>query len=378
MASATVRGRDHDNEVFDDDGRTSRLKLHRSLTMTPRERVLAVLRGAPVDKVPLTIYEAKIPQCAVERRLRNEGMCIVNRSIPAVRAITPNCITETRRYVRDGVELVESVVRTPVGELSEIRRPAGFTSWAHTKLFKRPEDYRVLRFMMEDQQFVPDYDAYRAAEEWMGEDVLLRGAVGATPLHEIMIAWMGVEVFAVEWAERRDEILELVRLIGRRQREVYSLLADSPITHANYGGNEVPEVMGPPRFAEFCVPLYEECAAVLHRRGKLLGVHLDGNNRAWAELVAGSSLDYVEAFTPAPDTDMTLAEALSAWPDKVLWINFPSSLHVASLDVIRKAAREIVALARETNRVIVGITEDIPAPRWQANLLAISEVVNRA
>ena len=47
--------------------------------MTPRQRVLAVLHHQRPDKVPLTIYEGKIPQCAVERRLRNEGLCIVNR-----------------------------------------------------------------------------------------------------------------------------------------------------------------------------------------------------------------------------------------------------------------------------------------------------------
>ena len=97
----------------------------------------------------------------------------------------------------------------------------------------------------------------------------------------------------------------------------------------------------------------------------------------YLDLVAGSGLDYVEAFTPAPDTDMTLAEALAAWPDKVLWINFPSSLHVASLEVIRKTTREFIDLARQTNRVIIGITEDIPEDRWQQNLLAISEEINR-
>ena len=71
-----------------------------------------------------------------------------------------------------------------------------------------------------------------------------------------------------------------------------------------------------------------------------------------------------------------LAEALDAWPDKVLWINFPSSLHLASLEVIRETTRDFVALGRETNRVIIGITEDIPKDRWQESLLAISEVVD--
>ncbi len=62
--------------------------------------------------------------------------------------------------------------------------------------------------------------------------------------------------------------------------------------------------------------------------------------------------------------------------DKVLWINFPSSVHLAERDTLRRTAREIVALARQSGRVIPGITEDIPADRWQANLLAISEVID--
>ena len=344
--------------------------------MTPRERVLAVLRGGRPDKVPFTIYECMIPQCAVERRLREEGLCIVNRRVPVCRSETPNCETETRRYVEDAKERVRTVIKTPEGEVSAVSEPAGFTSWTLERLFKGPEDYKVLRFMVEDRRYEADYETYLKAEKWMGEDVILRAGVGSCGLHQIMIHWMGVETFAVEWAERRDEILALVEAMRAKQREVYPILADSPITHANYGGNEVPEVMGPPRYKEFCLPLFEECAEFFHKKGKLLGSHLDGNNKAWADIVAASPLDYVEAFTPAPDTDMTLEEALKAWPDKILWINFPSSVHLASVEEIKRVTQEIVELGMETNRVIIGITEDIPEDRWQESLLVVSEVIN--
>lgn len=33
-------------------------------------------------------------------------------------------------------------------------------------------------------------------------------------------------------------------------------------------------------------------------------------------------------------------------------------------------------MARGTNQLIIGITEDIPPDRWQQNLLAISEVID--
>lgn len=344
--------------------------------MTPRERVLAVLRGEKPDKVPFTIYENKIPQCAVERRLRNEGLCIVNRKQAAVVAETPNCIQETYTWREDGQPRTRTVIRTPVGEVSSVSRPAGFTSWTLERFFKGPEDYKALLFMVKDTRYRPNYEAFAAAEKWMGEDVICRAGVGSCPLHQIMVHWMGVETFAVEWMERRDEILKLEAAMRESLRQVYPLLAAAPITHANFGGNETPEVMGAPRYRQFCIPLFDECAEHFRPKGIKLGTHMDGNARAWAQDVAKSRLDYIEAFTPAPDTDMTLEEALAAWPDKVLWINFPSSLHLADIGTIRKCAAEIVELARQTNRVILGITEDIPEDRWQGNLLAISEVIN--
>ena len=346
--------------------------------MTPRERVLAVLNGKRPDKIPFTIYENKIPQCSVERDLRNDGLCLVNRDVPAFKIETPNCVMEEFSYTEGGRRRIRSVTRTPVGEVSSVREPAGFTFWTLEKLFKGPDDYKVLKFIARDSTPRPCYEEYLEAEEQMGDDIILRPLLALTPLHEIMIMMMGVETFAEEWSRRRDEILELESAMRQVHSRIYRLLADSPITHANYGGNETSEVMGPPRFKEFVIPLYDACAAVFHEKGKLLGTHLDGNNRAWADAVADSALDYVEAFTPAPDTDMTLQEALDAWHDKVIWINFPSSVHLASLDKIKETTREIISLANETNRVILGITEDIPKDRWQKNLLAISEVINES
>ena len=230
--------------------------------------------------------------------------------------------------------------------------------------------------MVQDQRFEEIYDAYLEKENALGEDFILRAAVGGTPLHQIMIGWMGVETFAVEWVERRDEILDLCAAMVEKQREVYPIVARSPASHANYGGNEVPEVMGVERFEEHCVPLYNEAAEELHKHGVLLGSHLDGNNRPWAHAVAASSLDYIEAFTPSPDCDLSVREALDQWPGKFLWINFPSSVHLAPIHGIEETTRELIQQAAPGDRFIIGITEDIPEDRWQENMLAISRVIS--
>ena len=345
-------------------------------SMTPRERVTAALHKQPTDKVPFTIYEYKIPQCAVERRLRNDGLCIVHRNVAGVKGSTPNCVGRSFSYSENGRSRVRQEIQTPAGTLSTVAEPAGFTSWTLEKFFKGPEDYKALRALAADTVYAPNYEEFAAAEKWMGQDVILRGGVGGFPLHMIMIHYMGVEVFAEEWLERRDEVLSLEKVMADNLRKVFPIIADAPITHANFGGNETPEVMGPHRYREFCLPLIQECAEHFHRKGKLLGSHMDANNRAWAADLAKSGFDYIEAFTPCPDTDMTLADALAAWPDKVMWINFPSSVHLSDLATIRRTTRELIQAARGTNRLIMGITEDMPPDRWQGNLMAISDVIN--
>lgn len=344
--------------------------------MTPRKRVEAVLKGEKIDKIPLTIYESKIPQCSVERELRNQGLCIVNRNYRVFKTISPNVSYQSYSYTENGINFVRYVVKTKYGELTYLTKPAGFTSWIVEKIFKGPQDYKKLYAMIEDQRYEPDYGGFLKAEKELGEDVILRAGIGSSPLHQIMIGWMGVETFAIEWAERRDEIENLVDIQVKKLRQIYEIVAKSPALIANFGGNETGNVMGRERYKKYVLPHHNEAAEVMHKYGKLLGCHLDGNNKVWADLVAESGLDYIEAFSPAPDTDMSIQEAFDIWKDKILWINFPSSLHIRSIEEIERATQEIID-ASKGHRLIIGITEDIPEHRWQENLLAISRVINK-
>lgn len=345
------------------------------MTMTPRQRVETVLSGRAPDHVPFTVYESKLPQCAVERQLRNEGLCIMNRHYVGYKTITPHCRMETYSYTdeKTGKPLVRTIVHTPLGELTSLAEPAGFTSWRHELFFKGPEDYKKLIFLANDTQFEPAYDSVLKAQKMLGEDVYLRGAMpGYSPLQALIYTYIGVEQFAIEWAERRDELMQLYHALHERNRRCYKIVAESPHQVIQYGGNVSPEIVGLERFQNYILPHYNELAEELHKRGKQLLVHLDANCRLFAPDIAASGIDIIEAFTPAPDTDMTVAEARAAWPDKILWLNFPSSLHLAPADKIYETACDLIAQNGEAHRFIMGITEDVPEDRWQESFLAIN------
>ncbi len=344
--------------------------------MTPRQRVEAVLTGRRPDVVPCTIYTNKLPRCQVELELRNAGMCLLERSPNTFNVATPNCTTTTTTYVEDGTTYVKTVTETPGGMLRSINRPRPDTTWQVKRPFSGPEDYRPLRALVADRVYTENYAVFERARRRYGDGAFLRGGMGYSPLQEIIYSFMGVEQFAVEWMERRDEVLALYDVMNESMRRLYPVAAASPALATNYGGNVSPEIVGKERFEKYILPCYDEAADVFHKHGKLMGVHFDANNQALKEGIARSRMDYVEAFTPPPDCDMSVAEALEAWPDKVLWINFPSSVHHQGSEGVVEHVRKILAEAAPGDRFIMGITEDVPDDKWETTFPALMRVVN--
>ncbi|KPK66050.1 MAG: hypothetical protein AMK73_01175 [Planctomycetes bacterium SM23_32] len=346
--------------------------------MTPRELVLAALRGGHGPRVPFTVYECMIPQCADERAMRNRGLCIVQRWPEVYTTHRPNVnVTQSIRW-EGGKRLVHTVYETPVGSVSTLEEPAGFTVWRHEKMFRSPDDYRVLEFLIRDEVYAPNYEEFARAEAWRGEDFIMRAGISAEPLQALVSGvMMSMEDFCVQWMENRDEVLRLYEALVEKRRQVYPLVARSPATHANYGGNVVPEIIGPDVFRDYYVPHYDEAAGVLHEHGKLIGCHFDANNRLIADAIAATDLDYVEAFTPAPDTDMSLGEARAAWPDKVLWLNFPSSVHVRPDEGVEQFTVDMLDQVDSVDGLLVGITEDMPPGRWRGSCRAIMDGLER-
>ncbi|OGV33800.1 MAG: hypothetical protein A2020_11780 [Lentisphaerae bacterium GWF2_45_14] len=340
--------------------------------MTPRKHVEKVLRWEQTDKIPFTIYESKIPQCTAEREMRNRGLCIVKRNVPVFSTRMPNVKISQHVKIEDGKQLTRTIYETPFGNVSTLSEAAGFTSWLHEKMFKSPDDYKAILFMVKDEVYEPCYEVFAKAQENFGEDAIFRAGFGLEPLQSLISgSIMDMQDFCMEWMDNRDEILKIYNAIAENRRKIYPIVAKSPALHANYGGNVTPEIIGLETFEKYYPQHYNEAAEIMHKHGKLIGCHFDANCRLLSKSIASTALDYIEAFTPAPDTDMTLEEARKAWPGKVLWLNFPSSVHLKSDDEVEQTTIDLLDGLRSTNGIIMGITEDIPEDRWRKSCPAI-------
>jgi hypothetical protein len=327
--------------------------------MKPRERVLAALAGEMPDRVPFVIWNNKLPGEPVNRGLLECEACIVNKST-VYQAGTPDIEVETEQLAEiDGLPRRRKVFHTPAGDLTTEERIVPGSIWLEKMPFTGPDDYEPLEAFIRGKVYRPCHDKFVADDTMYGGQALARPETIYTPIQDLICKYMGVEVFCIEWADRRDQLLKLCETIAEDRRKRLELVAASPANYVIIEGNVITEVTGPQRFEEYHIPYIEEACQLLHDNGKYAGAHFDANNKLLADVIAKTSLDLVESFTPPPDCNLPLAEARRLWPEKTIQINFPSSVHLNGPEAVEQAAAEILKEASPGNRFIVGVSEDI-------------------
>jgi hypothetical protein len=312
------------------------------------------------DRIPTVIWNNKLPGDETDQALLDAGACIVYKS-SLYDVVLESIETETQEWVDDtGQRRQRTTYHTPGGKLEKVDILLPYTVWHEELPFRGPEDYDALIALAESQTFVPRYDRFLEHDAYYGPSGVGRPMTESTPMHEIIYRLLGVETFALEWYDHRDHVVALYNALLDARRRRLPLLADSPAGFFVIEANVTFDIVGPKRFREYYIPAVEEASEVLHAAGKLTGAHLDSNNGRFASLVAGLPVDFIESFTPPPDCDMTVTQARTAWPDKVLYCNFPSSVHHGGHEAVRSHTRSLLAEAAPGAGFLLGVLENIP------------------
>jgi uroporphyrinogen-III decarboxylase len=347
--------------------------------MDNRERILAAMFWQEPDRVPLTIYDWMVPRGAKERQLREQGLCIICR-LTAHRLEHRQVHFSAIEYWEHGLHMMRRVIHTPVGEVSQVSQldAAYGSSWIMEHYVKRPEDYRVMEFVYRDAVYHDNLAAIRQAQEMLGGDGLVILRVAKGPIQEILYQMTGLEHFAIDLYEHLDLVDSLYDVMMQRYDELYDLAAEAPVEILQSADNITSDVVGKNRFRRYCIPAYKRHMRRLAETGKRLAVHMDGRLASIKEDIAQAPFDIVEALTPSPVGDVSVAEARQTWSNKALWLNFTSSMHLQPDEVIAEHTRQLVEQAGTKRGFAIGITEDVPLNHVARSLQAITRAINAA
>jgi hypothetical protein len=343
---------------------------------TFRNRLMTVLRGGKADRIPVTIYHWLLPDTPAGKRLHAAGLIPIG-SRRIFREQHRDLTIHRTESVVQGAKQTLTRIETPRGTLTERSTldPTYGSRWIQEHLVKSVDDYPAMKYVFDHTEIEPAFDDYRTTNAAMGDAGIVLGEILPIPVQWLLVEIMGTPTWSDGVLLHTAEFDELLESLTRCYRRQVEIAAESPAEVIWLGDNVTGAIMSPRLFQKYCKPIYAFASGVLRPAGKISFAHYDGSNRPLKECIAGAPLDVIEAFTPPPMGDMTVAEARQAWPDKVLSLNIPGNLFGQPAEVIERHVRQYVSEGGDAGRFILGCTEEFDFQQFDHAFSAILRAV---
>lgn len=341
---------------------------------TIRERLEAFWSGEKPELIPFTTYENKIPsdwRDPVIQRMFADGLGVL-RFIPTWETIYRNVDISDETKIIDHQPVRRQIWHTQVGELEAI----WVQGWQQKYFLETAEDYAVMKYIVEHTEYRPAYESFEMQATDLPKYMVAVPRMGRTPLQTILVDYAGLANFALHLYEYETELRQLYNALLVNFRRLAEIVAAGPGRYISVLENYTAETLGPRRYAEFLLPVYEQTFKLFRNAGKVVGYHYDGNLKVVKDLVDRAPLDLIESFTPPPEGDMTLAEARASWPDKLLWSNINLGCYELPPEELKQEIwRRVEAGGQDGRRLAFEVSEARP-PRWRQSMPVILAALN--
>jgi hypothetical protein len=349
--------------------------------MTNRERILAVIQGTDLDRVPFVQYSGiAAPNDEVWAQIGRDSMGVLQWSaLHAVHA--PNCRTVSEPIEIGGRRAVRHTLITPAGALTEERlyEPTYNTTAAHKHYITDVTDYHIFLSYLRDLTVTTNVDGYMAAWEALGDDGLPMAAIMRTPYQQLWIQWVSLTDLALHLVDEPDLMAEVIGELTRVELEVFEAVCQAartvPVPFVDIPDNITAPTIGERYFRQYCLPLYQRFAEMLAEQDIKMFCHMDGDLQPLWGAIGESGLQGIDSFSPPPDNDTSAAQALALWPHMRLFMNYPSSVHLAPPEHIYAATLEILEQAGRSGRLQIQISENVPPGVWRRSYPQIVQAI---
>ena len=130
---------------------------------------------------------------------------------------------------------------------------------------------------------------------------------------------MGVENAIYALADFPEAVERFFLALEQNQERMIAVINQSPIEMINFGDNLHCKTLPPYYFEKYVLPAYQKRCKLLHKAGKFVYSHWDGDTKDILRYAKMTGLDGIEAITPKPQGDVTLQEVKEALGDD-LWL----------------------------------------------------------
>jgi len=314
------------------------------------------LRGLGLDNHPDYPYRVELRGLKMEFRRDPENLWT---TIHTPAGTVPIHLYQSAQMARDGISL-------PFVKSYPVRSAA---------------DLEAVGQIFEHLEVVPTPQAYAAFHERVGEQGLAvaSGPGVASPVHLMLHDLMPMDRFFYLYHDDRKAVERLAAQMTPFFEAALEALAACGAEVVFWGANYDQDLTWPAFFDAEIAPWLQKVAERLHREGKYLLTHTDGENEALLPLYPACNFDVAESVCPAPMTRCTLAQVRAGMgPRTTVWGGIPS---VVLLEESMGEAQfeayldQVFGELGTGERLILGVSDNVPPAASLGRLERIRERV---
>ena len=365
------------------------------MSMTERERQLAVLNGESPDRVPwmprLELwYTAQYLAGTLPPEFKGKRLGDIQKALGVgSSARTGYVVTSRIKGVeiierRKGMETITEYV-TPVGTVSKMHKRTdgmdrnGIGGLEVEHLIKGPDDYGPVTYIVENTEYYPAYEQFEAYDKDIGDRGLPIVHVGHVPFHSFVKDLTGYQKGYLELFDSPDKVENLVQTMDQCMKErLWPLLAASPATVFLGGAHCSSQTTPAPYFDQYMLPYMQEFADFMHAHGKKVAHHADNDTSEILEQLKASRYDMQECFVTSPMVPCTLKQAREGLGDKVvIFGGIPSVILEPGFsdEQFEEYMDDVFRTIAPGDAIILGVADNVMPTSIISRVKRISEMV---
>jgi len=270
-------------------------------------------------------------------------------------------------------------IATPVGSLIMITRrsPTSRRAYQEKYWIETPEDMKVYTWLLDHSDWRWDQTVFDDVKGHWGNLGAPTMYIPRVNVQNLYIETMGVErgVYALyEWGGVVDDYF---RVLHENHVRMIEVINRSPILIVNYGDNLHCATLPPAWYERYVQPAYLDRSVRLHRAGRWVNSHWDGDTKALLRYARVSGLDGIEAITPKPQGDVTLEEIKEALGDEIHLLDGIPAVYfdtTFSEDELCACAEKIINLFAP--KLILGISDEISSTGDLQRIRTVGKIVD--
>ena len=361
--------------------------------MTPRERILCILRGEQPDQVPWFGDLDYWANSLIKRELKPGGFILSDDYIKWHRELGVGFYLQGyfpyRQFLckcnvhewHDGNKRYKQIY-TPVGSVRECWEyvPTSFSEAPVEHFMKSEADIPIMKFIYENTRFEPEYDLAKLRKQQVGDQGIVLCYLPKSPFMHLMALEAGIEAVTMAALTAPDEFRDLLKTMKKAFDQAAQIAIDSPAEVLMIPENLSSEMVGPDLFKLYMKGYQKEWTGKIKAAGKYSFIHIDGTLSGLLKEESAVGFSVLEALTPYPVGDLKFEDIKIVAGDSqsIIWGGIPGSYFTecVSDEEFDEFVKYLLSIMVREPRYVLGVADQVPPDGLEYRVRRVAELVN--